>query len=266
MSKEKIKIKIEVSPLIYTSGYDENDKMVAIFLSNYPPFEKDTKLARESMPLTNVLEYPDKPSVEVMDLIYLLAKVKGFQRRNLEKFTKELLTKYRLEDRWALSIKMAILTSTLLVPEKSEPIQAIFPSRMKIFLEGINDVAEESVKADLNMRNLISAYKYPLLQFRRKVSKNEIATWLKQNWKEFQSLMQEAPDGDDIRIKDRALVWGQLVSYVFDDNKNITYKEVYNTLQDSFGSDTDVEVPDETILRVYHKRYLKAFQNHIPRQ
>lgn len=261
-----MKIKIGISPLIFTSDYDENDKMITLFLADHSPFQRDIKLARESIPLSHTFKYSDKPVAGATNLMYLLAQVKGTKRRNLENSTKGLLQKYRLAYNWALSIKVVILTNTLLVPAKLEPIQAIFPSRMRYFIEGLDGESDVPVNADLTTKNLINAYKYPLLQFRRKVSKNEITTWLKQNWKEVQAMMNEAPDKDDIRIKSTALIWGQLVSYVLDEDKNRTYKEVFNTLQDSFGCDSAVEVPDETFLRVYHERYLKAFKNHTPSQ
>lgn len=259
-------LKIEISPFAYVQGYDESDKMVTLFFARYTPFICDVEKVREDIALDVLYEYPHKEKVDIGEVISLLAKVRGIQRKKLDSAAKDLIQKYVLAENWNLSIKVAVLTNTLLVPGKLEPIRAVHPSRMKLFLDDLDLLPDSKIKVNLTMRDLRSAYKYPLLQLTRKVTKNELISWVEKNWEEFVALMGEVPEKDDIRIKDNALTWGQLSDLLLREDRELSYKGACDILQEHFGGNLSINVPDETTLRVYHKRYLKSFKNHIPRQ
>ncbi len=249
---------IKLSPKVSFNEVDDHDRMFCLLLAFHSSFQKDINDARKVLNIKQIVDYPKDATMS--DLIRLFSRtVKG---SSLDKVTESLMRKYELTDNWKYSIKSALVTNTLLVPEDIEPMFISLPSRTKPLILEILETDDPKLKEYLITKRLFEAYKYPSIEIRRQVSINEIKTWLTKHKDVFDLLQMEVPRKNTVSIEEKTFYWGTMVALNTHEGKKPEYTKLCTMFNDAFDpQEIPFEVPDEAALRTHYMTYLKSLKN-----
>jgi hypothetical protein len=235
MSNEDI-INVELSPEIIDYDFDLRDSLIASLLCWQDRFYDVLKDARDLLEISNKkLNFPKEPT---LDNLYDLAYSLGSDKSSLIKIQSlEIIKEFGLTPIWDLSMRIVILTNTLMIPPKSDSIR----------LEG-------------------AGYKlnYPAIYITSYTSVDELKKWIHNN-RLFIRLMikQHFPKKrTSPRLDDKTLFWGQIATLFKERGLNSWVKmvEIMQRLQnkDLYSSRIPEEIPNPGELRTYYNRFNKS--------
>jgi len=266
MNKYRVPLTIEYFPsgvrYIPTSNSGEFasfDKKLAEILSFTPNFMEDIKLARKSLGIALPFEYPK--NAEVKDLLLVFSKLKP-KRKELDNLSEHITAKYDLTKNWTFSIKTAIVTDTLLIPESLGPI-LITQAEPFHLVEQIKRVSESEIREYLLTKRLLEAYQYPALRFTRKTTVNELNNWLKVHSSEFKQMQAVLPEKNEIKMFEDNIHWGYIAEMFMRWKSNPDYQGVISRLEDMLeqtGDETFPDIPSREELRNLHLEYLSLIK------
>lgn len=234
------------------SSYDIKLSNILCFT---PSFIKDIQQARTEIGLEKPFDYPANAAIN--DILRVFSKIRK-HRKELKNLAESLAKKYDLQSNWIISIEVAILMDTLLVPESLGPIQITYVGASP-FVEWIKEVKEPELREYLFTKRLLEAYQYPAIRFIRKVSRNELRDWLDSHNAEFEKMQEHLPDKRKIKMEEDSVYWGYLAEcYV-----EVTGKKEYQPLLDYYADNEDAffaNMPSAEELRNFHEEYLATIQ------
>jgi len=248
---------IKLSPKAATHEVDDRDRMLCLLLAFHSSFQKDINDARREHNINQITEYPKEATMS--DLIRLFART--VKNSVLEKVSDSLMQKYELTDNWKYSIKSALITNTLLVPEDIEPMYITLPSRIKPLISDTLGIDDPKVKEYLLTKRLLEAYKYPSIEIRRQVTIHEIKTWLTKHKDMFDLIQLEVPRKNTVSMEEKTFYWGTMVAFNAAEGKKPEYTKLCTMFNDAFDpKEIPFEVPDEAALRTHYMTYLESLK------
>jgi hypothetical protein len=262
--KYKTPLHVEYAPKVTSGEYSPLDIKLANILCLTPSFIEDVYNARTVSGIEKPTEYPTNPTVQ--ELIIMFVKLKP-QRKKLEEHARKIVGKYQLQNNWLLSVKTAITTGTLLIPDSLGPV-VFTPAGALLFVEQLAEVSDRELREFLFAKNLLEAYEYPSLHFTRKISVNGLNEWLTKHSDEFEKMQAGLPD-KEIRMTKDGVYWGFVAeAFIRSAGKSTgkpDYVGILKRIDELFEYTRDEnfpEPPSRTELGNYHKGYLSLLKRY----
>ncbi len=272
MNREPLQIEYFPSGKKYSSRktnvgiFSSYDRKLAYILCFTPDFEESIKQARKTLGLEKPFNYPENASVA--DILTLFSKLK-YERATLDKLTNEIILRHDIPKYWDFSIKTAIVTNTILIPEEYGPILATKPDLTHIISQ-INDISDTDTLLFILTKRLIDAYEYPALRITRKITANELSEWVEANPEDFNNIQENLPQQKETKMDQEALFWGyiaEMFARQAPDTKNV-YSKILKRLdelekyQEKRGYENILVAPDRQTLAKLHKSYKNLLKLH----
>lgn len=259
---------VTLSPEIKTGkDYEASDVIFAHLLSWLNSFYNSIYTLRTELGIKTPLSYPSNPTPK--NVAALILSLESNKQNLLEIRSKELIGKYHLATNWAIPMQIVILTHTLLIPYKEEPIKAYIPDDStpnERVLKGLRSVSISTVI--LRERRM----KYPAIYFTRQVLPNELKKWIDNNTEAIGNMQQKLPNKKDFRRIPRTLFWGQ-VAWVLKRDGIDSWARMEDEIlkmdkEKSFGNNNDssdekniFDLPTAVELEKYYNRFIESLQN-----
>jgi len=227
------RMNVEFSPEILETrlGFDAKDIQLAHLFIWLESFNNDIQSIRKKHGIS-VIQYPHEATVD--QLVELFVKEIDYEKYHAysNDFHK-MLVKYRLTENWFLSLNIAVLTHTLLVPaklhicvhipEKEISIQTIKKEAKSKNLKDLAKGFAESVFNDpeiKRMQFLKDLGKYPSIYFTYNTSPDELIKWINKNRRLIRYIQRDLPKKHMIKRlrEEKTLFWGQMAWILKQDN------------------------------------------------
>ncbi|MFH1792136.1 MAG: hypothetical protein ABH819_00645 [Patescibacteria group bacterium] len=275
---DKIRLNIAFSPEI-AEGFGKHDKSDYIFadiLIWLKSFNLKIKKIRSKYKIVPS-EYPKKPTVE--ELIELFLKKINYEKyKEFEKDISQIQNDYHLTENWTLSLRIAVVTDTLLVPA-SETIHFHYPdyeiektgkkkNSPKTLLKLSASILDspEIQKMDTAMK----LSKYPSIYFTRKISIGELKKWIDANKSVIRSIQHRLPSKKYFKRDYKTLFWGKIAWIFKQDGVNswaeiskLVQKEADQIIEEQGEKDNKylLNLPDDIEIRKCYKRFINSLQS-----
>lgn len=276
------RVDFKLSPEIKSKrNFHESDFLLAWLLSLSKGFNKALLEIRKQVGLKQPIKYPKDPTVNKLSkLIVLSFDSKRYQY--FDSLVENLSRKYQLTENWYLSLRIAVLTNTLLVPPSEEPIFVHIPKvirksnekaeikktqKPKTIKDLLNQLNQDLIETRRLIYEMTVVQKYPGIYFTRQVTINELKEWISKNRNLLRAIQYGLPKRRIIKRQKKTLFWGQAVWILKQEGIKSWVKiekELEKILESSkeYLEDEDfASVPITSELQKYYNYFLESLRN-----
>jgi hypothetical protein len=238
-----LQVKVAISKY---SGVDTKDYELyelTLLLSYLKSFYSNLERARKIIGLNKLYLYPIKEDTDWQSII--LKDLNTRQLSSLYREASKIMRRYKLTYNWEYSIHTAVLSHTLVIPNRST-----------IDFRG-------SIKEGSDGGRGSSYYsQFPALYFTHKTSVKELKDWLDKNSSLFELMQKKLPKRIRTKRNSRTLFWGQQ-AWCYRRNGINSWSQIEKGLLDNDNkhptkNERLSQIPTPVELEKYYKRFVQS--------
>ncbi len=182
--------------------FDKSNYVLAQLLTWSKSFNIAILEARNQLDIV-LQAYPKDPTPENLAELYRDMLLSDNKKAAFDKRARAITEDFRITENWILSVELAILTGTLLVPSKDS---------IKVHLPDYFYPEDNTTKGLANkiamMREGAPVTHYPAIYFTRRVTVDELKRWINENKSAIRAMQFKLPKPQKIKRGEKTLFWG----------------------------------------------------------
>ncbi|GEM_PF-4061391 len=194
------RVKIDLFPK-YKNKIDQNNKLLAHLLSWLKSFNKELQDIRNSIPVERIKYTRSFLSHEYLDYI---TKLDTKKVEDLEQAVERLRHRLKLTYIWSFSLKIAVLTHTLLIPER-ESVELYIPYSSNDATAGKYPYPDY-----ITLKKLLRQSQYPAIIIPFGTTLDDLNKWIQNNTVQINKVLSSMPSKKIVRMNEKTLLWGQI--------------------------------------------------------
>ncbi len=266
ISEQHYPFKLRYFPNVKRESFDKDDVLVGGVLTISPSFFNEIVSIRQNLGVDNV-----KALEKNWQIVSVLEIFHDYGRHHIEEVSKQLLENFGLTETWNFTMKMAIVTDSIVVPQPKTAIKLIKKNDLNNWMENIKDPALLAI-------SMLRTFSNPCILIQQATSVNELKKWLDTHNIEFNDAQRNLDEKRTFNLDEKTVYWGNLVLSLYGDkiriskqnNTKIHWAEMANHFdeldkitekRDGVSIFDPLEIPTSKELREIFTNYSRTLHN-----